>query len=330
MPARTHLFILNPHSFSNQAQMDQVIASIWNYFEPAGRGNYMLHISRFPRDAAGFISNYAKAFPPETIIRVYAAGGDGILFDCLNGIMGVPNAELAAVPWGRMNSFVRGFGRKSKSLFREISRQVDAPVIPLDVIRSGNNYALSFCTVGGESLAILHAAFIQKNIMKHGPMIRWLGSMLYDKFYYLGAVPAGLNKKVIHQYYEIEIDGEDFSGRYCIINIANGSYYGENKHPQPAAMPNDGALDILLCRSAGFLHMMRLLPAFITGRLDGHIEGVIRKRARKISIRSETPVLVNLDDIVFYDTDFTLELLPGALRFVDAPGRGYRGALADD
>jgi diacylglycerol kinase family enzyme len=328
MSGRTHLFILNPRSFLNQTQIDQVIASIRDCFEDSG--SFTLHISRFPRDAAGFIAAFARALPTETILRVYAVGGDGILFDCLNGIVGIPNAELAAIPWGHTNSFVRGFGRKSKTLFRDIARQLNAPAIPMDVIYGGGNYALNFCTIGGESLAILHTMPMQKSLLEGGRISRWLGHRLYDKLYYAGAVFASLNKKVLHQEYEITIDGEDFSSRYCIINIANGSYYGENKHPQPAAMPNDGMLEVLLGRSTGYLRMLRLFPLFISGRLDEYIRGIIKKRARKISIRSETPVLVNMDDIVFYETNFTVELLPGALRFVDASGRGYRGALADD
>lgn len=328
-----HLFILNPKSFWHRWKMENVLAKIHGFFKETGSKDYAVHISRFPRDAAGFIVTFARTLPPETVLRVYAVGGDGILFDCLNGVMSLEqreNIELAVLPYGRTNNFIRGFGRDCKSLFRDIRRQCGSSAIPMDVISEGTIYAFNFCTIGTESLTIRHTLELHASMEESGPIGRWLVRSLYEKLYYAGSIPACLNIKTLRQHYEINVDGEDLSGSYRGINIANGSFYGGSKRPVPTAMPNDGVLDILFARSAGRLRTLRLIPFYIQGLYDRFPGDFMLRRARRISVRSKIPILMNFDDLVFYSNSCSIEVLPGAVNFVDAAGQGYRGALADD
>jgi hypothetical protein len=53
------------------------------------------------------------------------------------------------------------------------------------------------------------------------------------------------------------------------------------------------------------------------------------KQGQKISIRSKDILVVSIDDTTFYETGLDLELLPGAVQFVDAVGHGYRGVNND-
>jgi diacylglycerol kinase family enzyme len=82
-------------------------------------------------------------------------GGDGVAFCCHNGIVGIPNAELALMPFCTTNNFVRAFGLERSDDFRNIGLQADSGVIPVDVIKCNGNYALNFCTVGTESAGFI-------------------------------------------------------------------------------------------------------------------------------------------------------------------------------
>jgi diacylglycerol kinase family enzyme len=212
--------------------------------------------------------------------------------------------------------------------FRDLARQTAAQAISLDVMYSRNNYALNYCCIGTESMAVLNTIAVLKTLYSGGPLYRWLAYRLYEQLYYVGGVPACLDKRFTRQRYDIEIDGEDLGGQYRGILIANGSYYGGNKHPRPAARPDDGMLDISLARGAGFLRTAIRIPAYMRGRLEQYPGDFILRRGRKISVRSRRPLLICFDDTIFYDTDFTVELLPQAVRFADPSGQGYRGALA--
>ncbi|MDR3088021.1 MAG: hypothetical protein LBU45_08775, partial [Azoarcus sp.] len=154
-----HFFVINPVCFYNTLEMEKVIGEIHRFFEtpdttgktPDKAPKYAVHISRFPRDAKGAIRRFADAVPANTPLRVYAVGGDGILFDCLNGTVGLPNAELGVLPYGRKNAFHRIFGRNNK-VFCSLEAQTAAPSVPMNVLYCGSNYALSCCLVGLESL----------------------------------------------------------------------------------------------------------------------------------------------------------------------------------
>ncbi|MDR1576590.1 MAG: hypothetical protein LBS37_11340 [Treponema sp.] len=322
-----HLFILNPKSFWHAWKQEAVLARIHGFFKITGTDNYTVHISRFPRDAVGFITRFMRDLPPETRLRVYAIGGDGILFDCLNGIAALPNAELAALPYGHANSFIWGFGRQNWSLFRDIARQFTAPAVPMDIMRCGDSYALNFCTAGIEAQAVLNIERLRARIRAGDQFTQWLGRRLYTAIFYAGVLAACFNTDA-YRHYEIDLDGEDLSGGYRSILIANGPYYGGNKHPAPAAMPNDGMMDIILTRDRNPLRAVALLPFYMRGRQERFPGDFVLKRGRKIRISSEEPFLSTCDGVIFYRKVFSVELLPGALRFVDAARQGYRRADA--
>ncbi|MDR2483009.1 MAG: hypothetical protein LBD08_05185 [Treponema sp.] len=324
-----HLFVVNPRSFRyNPGSMQHIISRIHQCFSGAESEDYFVHISQFPRDAVGLIRSFAGAARKETAVRVYAVGGDGILFDCLNGIMGFKNTELAAVPCGRTNSFVQSFGKHNAARFRDLRLQISSPAVPIDVMKAGSNYALNFCLAGTESLALRYACGFHEAMDANGRMGRWLARLLYEAAYIASGLAACANAALLRQYYTISVDGEDLSGRYRGLNIANGGCYAGKLHPVTGARPDDGVLHILFAQGGSVPGTLGLLPFYLWKRHTGASRReLFIKKARTISIRSETPILIGLDDIVFYETSLTVELLPGALRFVDVSApRGAGGA----
>ena len=306
-----------------------MIAEIHDFFSTEGPKDYGVYVSQFPWDATGYIHYYAKSLPKDTILRVYAVGGDGILFDCLNGVMDLPNVELGVLPYGQTNNFIQGFGKKIKPLFRDISLQFKSSTIPLDVIKVGSNYAFSFCIIGLEARALLYARKIQDDMGEGSRFSRWMKRRVYSSVYLAAGLAACLNAKRLRQHYEINLDGEDLSGRYRSINIANGSFYAGGLCPVRGAMPNDGVMDILFAREGGRLRTIAQIPWFLWARY-GRSRDFFLRQGRKIHIRSDEPILIGLDDIIFSSGELTVELIPSAVKFVDVTGQGYRGALADE
>ncbi|MCL2138153.1 MAG: hypothetical protein FWH41_01320 [Treponema sp.] len=321
-----HLFILNPKSFWHKWKQEQAIAKIHKFFTTIGNNNYEIYISRFPRDAIGFIARFAKELPDDCHLRVYAVGGDGILFDCLNGIMGLKNAELAVLPYGRTNNFIQGFGKNSKPLFRDIQQQYNSSSIPLDVIRCGNTYALSYCVIGVEAEAIRYADKIRRKMVKGNLFSQWLCRVSYKIHYFIGALIACLDINLFRQKYELEISGDKTFGSFCGIASFNCSYYGGTLHPLSKAMPNDGLLDVLIIKGNGPLRTFSLFPFYVYGQYHLFKKNFIFKQGSKIKVHSDSSIIYSMDDFVFFDRELEIELLPGALRFIDAGKQGYIGA----
>jgi diacylglycerol kinase family enzyme len=309
-----HLFIIDPISFWNKSKQNNVVAGIHQFFRGIQGSDYEIHVSRFPRDAAGFIPLYAGNLPDETSLRVYAVGDDETLFDCLNGMVGLKNVELASVPYGYSDNFIRGFSNNNKSLFRILSRQYNAPVVPVDVMRCGNNYALNYCVIGVEAEAIRLTKKIQEESAKGGPLHQWIGRRMYTLFYLASTFTAGRNKELRGQRYEGDIAGESFNGVYRGFSVFNGPYFGESLRPVSNAVPTDGILEMLGIRS----HNALLHPFYVSGRHQVFPKNFILKRGKNINIRSEDTLVINMDGIMFYEKELEIELLPAAVKFVDA------------
>ena len=282
-------------------------------------------MSRFPRDASGFIPLYARSLPESTTLRVYAVGGDGILFDCLNGIVGLENAELAAIPYGYTNNFIQGFSKNERMMFRVLRLQYEAPVVPVDIIRCGKNYGLNFCVTGIEAEAIFHAEQIRRRMERGNAPNQWLARRLYTQFYYVGALAAFNDKNLLQQQYEVEVDGEKHTGAYQGFSVFNSPYYGGNLHPINIAMPNDGILDMLTIRNWGFLRTMVAFPFYTLGFHKMFPRNFGLKQGKKIRIRSEDPLRLSIDGEMFFESEFDVEILPAAIKFVDASRHGYKG-----
>lgn len=336
-PKRKHLFILNPRSFrwtppvrsvgntSRQAHIDRtgkITREIHAYFVRAGYSDedYYIFTSRYPRSAFGIINRFMDKIPKDVIVRVYAVGGDGILFDCLNGIVGLPNVELASVPYGTTNDFIYAFGDKEARLFKNLEKQVNAPAVKTDIIYCGSNYALNFCSVGVESESLVHTLKLNQTFERPISWFRRMGSFMYMA----GGIIGLQNEKVRRQEYTINMDGEELRGRFALINIANGPCYGGNKVPSPSALPDDGLLEVIYMKSGAFLYVTRYILSYLQGKFYKYPAVFTHKQVKKITITSPIPLLVSLDGEVFFDTHLTAEIVPGAVNFVAVDGLPYK------
>jgi YegS/Rv2252/BmrU family lipid kinase len=316
-----HIFLINPRSFSKKNRLEDFTAAVEGYFAGRPETRYAIHISRYPRDAIRIIHLETETSGYQELLRIYAVGGDGILFDCLNGMVNLPNAELGAIPYGKLNDFVRAFGEGNNPLFRNIDAQVTAPAIPTDVIYCGSNHVLNVCTIGGESSTLIPMTYLNRKYRKIFDRFPWI----YRFVYYFGGVIKVFNHELMNQYYTISIDGEDYSGNYSTINIANGPCYGGTLCAQPQAVPNDGLLDVILVNNVGILKSLVLLPAYLHGKTPAVCT---TRRIKKMEVRSPKPLIIELDGELFYDTNLTIEVVPQAIKFITPNRVSYQNRKA--
>jgi diacylglycerol kinase family enzyme len=151
-----------------------------------------------------------------------------------------------------------------------------------------------------------------------------LNRFVYGILFYLGGTMAVFNKKVLRQDYTITLDGEDFSGVYGTINIANGPCYGGDQNPVISAMPNDGLFDAIFFKCDSCFKAAALIPRYVKGEYRKYPNHFIMKRFKKIEIHSENPLLVDLDGEVFFDTSLVVEIVPHAINFAAPDGISYQ------
>lgn len=86
--------------------------------------------------------------------------------------------------------------------------------------------------------------------------------------------------------YRVTIDGEDFSGKYLLVAVANAQSFGGGMKVTPEAEIDDGVLDVLLLKPLSRLNFLRIYPRVFSGT---HVSDkrVIIRRGRDIHLECE-------------------------------------------
>jgi diacylglycerol kinase family enzyme len=317
-----HYFVINPKSFVQLEDLKHFLLSVENCFSVGNRAEYMVYISRCPRDAVAAVHRYMVGVRSDETVRIYAVGGDGILFDCLNGMAEFENAELASVPYGNANDFVNALGAENFETFRDIKLLSRAPCVPVDLIQCGSRFALLNCCIGAEAQAVMSMNGITKAANKGRYMRRFVPAL-----YKIGALTGVAGGSIVPKRYTVEIDGEDRSGEYMNLNAANIAFNGGGNTPNPYAAPNDGKLDIVFTGPLSRLQTISVLPQYTRGRFEKYPHVFTHQRFREMSCRSETPMTVVLDGELFITSEITFKVLPSAVKMVVPEGLCFVDAM---
>jgi len=129
-----HFFVINPILFEASGQLPEIIKAIEDCFpspEKEEDKEYKIHITLFPREAIAAVHHYISSCPKEETVRIYSVGGAGLFFECLNGMVDFPNAELTCVSYGVASEFALTFGQVTTEKFQDIKSLLTAPSRPV-------------------------------------------------------------------------------------------------------------------------------------------------------------------------------------------------------
>jgi len=303
-----HVFVFDPKAFYNQQwKMDNILDNIGQFFRTQDKPDFSIQFSRYRRNAILLIQEEADKAKPGDVVRIYAIGGEEILFDCLNGVAHFPDMQLAAVPYGTSNDFLKIFGEDKIDMFMDIPSLVQAKALPTDVIRWGVNYALNSCYIGMNSSMLKKVKDMRSSFNRGSFFVFSKISAFFNNIF------GVFDKQNVARNYKITIDDHDFSGHYSLIHVANGSYVAGKKSGAFNATPDDGLLDVALIKSSNPLRTLWSLRRYSSGKRPGNC---IYTQAKKISIQSANPMWIQLDNEYIQDTNIDLSLVQSAVQFV--------------
>ena len=294
-----HVFILNPVAGKHQRALD-FIPEIEAYFA-AHSGDYAIRVTNRPGDAGVFSREEAQK---GDAVRLYAVGGDGTLNEVTNGVADAENAEIACVPCGSGNDYVKTFGTAED--FLDLPALIEGTAFPVDGILCNGERSLNICSLGVDADVCAYMGDF-----KRLPLVS--GSMAYD----LGVLkmlckPAGNNLTV----QITTADGVvERKGRFLFVLAANGQYYGGGYCGAPGSVPDDGELDFVLVTTVSKLKMVQLLGGYKRGEHYGwdiceHLRGT------KLQATCDKVACINIDGEIVHSTTVSCELLPACFRFV--------------
>ena len=297
-----HIFVLNPAAGKSKAEKE-ILPDIIEAAKAKGI-DYTIHRTGNIGEATSFVRRTLEQDKNE-IYRFYAIGGDGTVNETAYGMIGFPNAQLAVIPCGSGNDFVRNFGEHK--CFFYYDAQFNGSVHPIDLIRVNGRICVNMINIGIDS----HTAATQLKVKQTTP---FGGTASY-----VVALAKNFAKNPAADMKITLDDGTVFDGEFTATSIANGVFCGGGFHAAPKAYVNDGIADIMMIRRLSRIRFLGVVGKYHNGT---HVdnpkteEKVTYAKARSLTIemRSDTPICI--DGEIIYDKELAIDVLPGAVNFV--------------
>ena len=276
-----HVFIINPVAGKGK-HLGATRAAIAQASEKEGIVGEV-YVTRAAGDGERYAREIVAAAGGETV-RLYACGGDGTLNEVLNGAYGAENAELATVPVGSGNDFVKSF--TEPEAFLDIPRQIAGKAEQLDVILCNGRCCMNLANIGFDSDVCRRMADLKKL-----PLVSGKGA-------YNLAVAATFVRKMGQRLRAIFPDGEVSDGVRILTAFGNGICYGGGYYATPEASLTDGLIDISLIGKLSRGEIIRLIGEYKAGRHlhhPGFKPYLVFRRERSVRIESDRPIELCID-----------------------------------
>nr|WP_221634485.1 diacylglycerol kinase family protein [Nocardioides luti] len=214
---------------------------------------------------------------------VVSVGGDGML-SSLAGSVSVAGGTLAVLPAGRGNDFARMLGlpedpaAQARLLLEGAVRRVDL---------------ISWTLPGGAPRLVAGSVYsgVDARASEIVDGAHWLPKKAQYPY-------AALRSLATYQpgRFRVSVDGVEHEYSAATVVVANSAYYGKGMKIAPAAVLDDGLLDIVVIEAASKLELMRSLPTVYDGAHVTRPEvTVLTGRRVELRGRGRTPIPVGGD-----------------------------------
>lgn len=292
-----YVFIINPVAGKGSKQKPFADA-VEDYFSKHG-GDYEIYFTKEQGDARSYTRSLAETGDK---LRIYACGGEGTAFEVLNGAYGYDNVSIGVVPCGSANDFISYFS--DRELFLDVASLVDGDELEIDLIKSGDNYAMNSCSVGMDAMVASHMSKFKRWPLVSGKMA-YVFALVYTIFSRIG---VNLN---------VSVDGgvKKIKKKALFAVVANAPYYGGGFYPTPDAKPFDGILDYSVISVVSRFRMFTLLDEYRAGT---HVDLDICNigKATTVTVEADRDVPMNMDGEIFWVKKADFEIVKKAIKLI--------------
>ena len=283
-----YTLIINPESGQGAALLN--LPAILAVLEKRGLEFQVLKATS-PEDA----TEYARRACSENAEGVIAIGGDGTLFQIVNG-MHSSAVPMIFIPCGTGNDFIKSLNLPTNPV-EALEAQLDAPVSQLDV---GQMNDIRFLNVSGTGFDVDVLRYVDKHKKKHKGLKAYLFA-LYDALKTYRPMTAMVSID----------DGPEEPVSFAILSIGNGRFIGGGMKAVPYAEVADGLFDVVIVKPVRKFMILPLIALYIAGKHIA-IKLATLKRCKRLTIRCDG-MTVNLDGELRNTDCARFELLSGAL-----------------
>jgi diacylglycerol kinase (ATP) len=242
---------------------------------------------------------------------VLVAGGDGSLNEAANALVHSP-AIIGMLPTGTSNVWARQLGMPIPTPWNpnkvlEAARALaEGQVRTIDLGLVAGRYFVMWSGVGLD--AVIAAAIEPKPpIVRRFGMVGYAARVIRIAMRYRGARM------------DIQTDQETFHTHAFLAVASNGPLYGAILRLAPAAVLDDGCLDLTVLQGESLFAVLARACNLLLGRVTRDPQAILC-RARCIQISTPGPVPVQVDGEPLTVTPVTIEVIPQALHVLAPRG----------
>ena len=261
---------------------------------------YEIVCTEYANHATKIVQEYIEKYGKDEVLRFYACGGDGTINEVASKLVNVENAQLAVIPCGSGNDFVKYFGSEK---FSNIKNIIDGEIMPIDILKIGDKYAINVCNFGFDAVVGKTANEVKEKGGKdpYGTGIK-------------KAIFTGMRHKLT-----VEVDGKIINGKknMLLCTLANGHYVGGKYKCAPRSIIDDGLIDVCLVDTISIFTFLKLLKPYMAGRhLDLGKKYIHYAQGKQIKLSAKKDFDICLDGEIVTGNSFIVDILHKAINFV--------------
>lgn len=236
---------------------------------------------------------------------IIASGGDGTLFEVLNGYYQNPvenKPPIGIIPNGTGNAFIRELKLQQTDWKKAIDLIWQNNIRKIDVgklITEGKTYYF---------LNIVGMGFITE-IAEAAVPLKWMGNSAYTVATLLKMVALKSQKMII------ELDGKILERDGIFVEVANSTFTGTSFNIAPEALLDDGLLDVIILNKISRLRLLKLFKSIFDGTHIQYPE-IEYIKAKTIKVTEENPGKLIPDGEIFGSTPVEIVCLKQAISFL--------------
>lgn len=299
------LIIFNPNAGSGRSQ--KYLPLIENHLE-----QHQIDFELLTTSYSGHAKALIEAVDLSQYSGVVAAGGDGTLFELVNGLMQHEAADriaLGVIPVGTGNAFARELGLLPTDWKKgiDILRQQHIQYIDIGLAKD-KTQTMYFINIIGMGF-VVNAGKTTTKIKKLGKSAYTLATLWetikLKKYPITISMVDGNNQ-------QIEMDDE-----LVFLEVANSRYTGTSFLIAPDAKIDDGLLDVIILKPISRTKILRLFPTIYSGQHINYTE-VETFQVKSITITTQLSMPLMPDGEFLGETPVSIDCLPKQLSlFVD-------------
>jgi diacylglycerol kinase (ATP) len=292
------LMLVNPHAGRKRGKI--VAEKSLAAFQHKG-----INVSSRYSEHPGHLIEIAKQEVHGDWDGIIVVGGDGSLFEVINGMM--TGNELLPIPIGVLpvgtgNSFSRDLA--IQNLDQAIQKIIDGKTRNVDLGKCACRERVLYF------INILGFGFVSDVAQKASLYKQW-GNLSYV----LGVFIITQNLQSYHL--DIEIDGRSFQRENIFVEICNSTKTGGDMIMAPQAQIDDGFLDVVLLNKTSRTRLLSALPKIFKGT-HLQMEEVETFRAKEMQFRPNVSKVLTPDGEITGHTPIAVSVLPGKIRVFGA------------